>query len=245
MRGVVPRRKVTAMKQWFYTVNGELFGPMNEATLAQQCQEADNTERLLIWSDGMDDWAPAWMFLKLDDILHQESSPPVFSAFPETGGAWELEATGALPIAPLWKRSVAAVLDSILAVAVSFIAYFPIGVFLSIAGAPVEASMVVFVIAILVTPMLYFAGFECSDLHVILGKRFVSIIVTDDNGRRLTFSRSAKRYGWKFVSTLLLGAGFLAAILSDQRRTLHDKMAGTLVLDEKQSPRKPAPAIVT
>ena len=44
------------------------------------------------------------------------------------------------------------------------------------------------------------------------------------------FGRANRRYWAKLLSSLTLGIGFVMAIFTERRQTLHDRIAGTLVL---------------
>jgi uncharacterized RDD family membrane protein YckC len=57
----------------------------------------------------------------------------------------------------------------------------------------------------------------------------VGLYVTDDYGRRISFTRATGRFFAKFLSAILLGIGFLMVAFTDRRRGLHDMLAGTLV----------------
>jgi uncharacterized RDD family membrane protein YckC len=77
---------------------------------------------------------------------------------------------------------------------------------------------------------LYFALLESSGLQATLGKMTVGLYVTDEAGRRLTFSRATGRHFGKYISGVLLGIGFLMAGFTAKKQALHDMLAGTLVM---------------
>ena len=76
---------------------------------------------------------------------------------------------------------------------------------------------------------LYSALMECSKLQATLGKLAVGLMVTDNEGRRLTFLRATGRYFAKFISALVIGIGFLMVGWTERKQGLHDLIAGTLV----------------
>ena len=47
------------MKQWYCIVDGEQYGPIDEATLRNWAQQGRVQLSDLVWSEGMADWAPA------------------------------------------------------------------------------------------------------------------------------------------------------------------------------------------
>ena len=86
---------------------------------------------------------------------------------------------------------------------------------------------------------LYFALFESSIYQGTPGKKAMGLMVTDNNGSRLTFGRASGRYFAKLISGLTLGVGFLMALFTEKRQMLHDIIASCLVLDKKPGCRKP------
>ncbi|HYU35068.1 MAG TPA: protein kinase [Thermoanaerobaculia bacterium] len=80
---------------------------------------------------------------------------------------------------------------------------------------------------------IYFAGFESSARRGTPGKRMLGLRVTDLNGQRIGFGRATGRYFGKFFSMVILYIGFLMMIGDSRKQTLHDKMAGCLVLKQR------------
>lgn len=77
---------------------------------------------------------------------------------------------------------------------------------------------------------LYFALFEASPLRATPGKLVFRIVVCDNDGNRITFGRASLRFWLKLLTVLTLGVGYLTALFNDQRQTLHDILARTIVL---------------
>lgn len=77
---------------------------------------------------------------------------------------------------------------------------------------------------------LYEALMVSSSYQATLGKMAVGIIVTDMQGRRISFLRATGRYFGKFVSSMLMMIGYLIQPFTEKRQALHDMMAGCLVL---------------
>lgn len=77
---------------------------------------------------------------------------------------------------------------------------------------------------------LYFAIQESSEAQATIGKRILSIKVTDLDGNRISFWGGTKRYLAKIVSALIYGIGFLMAAFTQKKQALHDKIASTLVV---------------
>jgi uncharacterized RDD family membrane protein YckC len=75
----------------------------------------------------------------------------------------------------------------------------------------------------------YFGYFESSPSQATFGKQAMGIKVVDLNGNPLG-QGAWTRAGMRIVSSLIIGIGFLLAFFNDQKQTLHDKVAGSLVV---------------
>ena len=80
------------------------------------------------------------------------------------------------------------------------------------------------------TNWLYSAYFESGQNQATIGKQALGIMVTDVNGGRLTFSAASARYWGKIISGIILLIGYLMMLWDDRNQTLHDKMAGAVVI---------------
>src|ERR1051325_5071702 len=83
-------------------------------------------------------------------------------------------------------------------------------------------------------PWLYEAFMMSSEWQATVGKRAMSIVVTDIDGKRVSFARATGRDFAKYVWALLLGIGFIIAAFTARRQALHDMIAETLVLKRKR-----------
>ena len=79
---------------------------------------------------------------------------------------------------------------------------------------------------------LYAAAMESSDRQATLGKIAVGIKVTDMNGERISFGKATGRHFAKIISAIILLIGYIMAAFDAKKQALHDKMAGTLVLNK-------------
>ena len=76
----------------------------------------------------------------------------------------------------------------------------------------------------------YFAIMESSESQATVGKKILGLKVTDEFGQRMSFGRATGRYFSKYISSLILGIGYLMAAFTDRKQALHDKIASTLVI---------------
>ena len=84
----------------------------------------------------------------------------------------------------------------------------------------------------IVVAWLYEALQESSATQATLGKKLVGIKVTDLDGNRISFGRATGRHFGKILSFLTLFVGYLIQPFTEKRQTLHDMMAGCLVIKD-------------
>ena len=92
-------------------------------------------------------------------------------------------------------------------------------------------STIVRSVATGVVGIFYFALMESSLWQGSLGKLAMGLIVTDENGMRISGARAFGRYFAKFISMAIMGFGFLMAGWTAGKRALHDMIAGTYVIE--------------
>ncbi len=81
-----------------------------------------------------------------------------------------------------------------------------------------------------VVAWIYFAGQESSGWMATLGKRAMGLAVQGVDGRQLSFARASGRWLGRLLSGAFLGLGYFVAVFNDKHRTLHDLLAGTVVV---------------
>jgi uncharacterized RDD family membrane protein YckC len=79
---------------------------------------------------------------------------------------------------------------------------------------------------------LYHTLMESSRYQATLGKLALGSIVTDLNGRRISFARANGRFFGKFISGAIFNMGYLMAGFTEKKQALHDILAGTLVMQK-------------
>ncbi|MBQ7543222.1 MAG: RDD family protein [Clostridia bacterium] len=118
----------------------------------------------------------------------------------------------------LGKRIAACVVDALIINSVSAVLY-----------AVTEIWYVSFLSV--VVGFAYYTLFEGGEWHATPGKRLFGMQVVNANGFGIDYGTAAVRSLSRFLSGIFLGAGFWMALFSDNRQTLHDKLAGTFVVD--------------
>lgn len=139
--------------------------------------------------------------------------------------------------AGFWLRLVAAIIDNIVVGIIGMILAFIIGFWI---GSSVETerelteledvfTFIGFIISVMVG-WFYWALMEMSTKQATLGKMAVGIVVTDLEGRRISFLRATGRYFAKYISWLLLFIGFIMILFTEKKQGLHDILAGCFVV---------------
>jgi uncharacterized RDD family membrane protein YckC len=150
--------------------------------------------------------------------------------------------------AGFWLRFVAFIIDSIIIgcvrafVIVPILAAMGIGISQNMptnmddpgAMMPFIASMmalagVVSLISMVIT-VLYYAILESSNMQASIGKLALGLVVLDESGQKIDFSKALIRNLGKIVSSMILFIGFIMAGFTDKKQGLHDIIAKTIVV---------------
>lgn len=120
--------------------------------------------------------------------------------------------------AGFWSRFAALVIDAVI---------------LGVAGFVITAGTVgLAFVSIPVLPWVYEAVMLSSEKQATVGKLAMGIVVTDAEGRRISFIRATVRFLGKCVSLFVLGIGCLMAAFTKNKQALHDLMADTFVVNK-------------
>jgi uncharacterized RDD family membrane protein YckC len=125
------------------------------------------------------------------------------------------------------RRLVAYFIDSI----VLMLAMWPISAMMSANLTP-KGTIVLSIIgwAAMLLIFIAFSAMESSGVQATPGKMLLGIVVTDNDGQRLSFARALGRNFAKIISLLAFGIGFLLIALNARGQDLHDLLAGTFVV---------------
>jgi uncharacterized RDD family membrane protein YckC len=128
--------------------------------------------------------------------------------------------------AGFWRRLLAYLIDAVLLAGVeimiaSAVAVLAPGDFQALGNVvPVSAAI----------GWAYFGVMESSPAQATLGKIALGLFVADVQGDPITFRRALFRNLFKVLSTLFLFTGWLMAAFTPRKQSLHDLLAGTLVM---------------
>jgi uncharacterized RDD family membrane protein YckC len=165
-------------------------------------------------------------------------SPP-----PPPSPVWQSAPVSYVPPVPtvryggFWIRFIAALIDGILVGIVIWPVSLMIAAIIGVAGHTVSMpgigvhlvnGIVGFAFSACAS-WIYEAAMESSSKQATVGKMALGLIVTDLEGRRISFLRATGRHFAKFISTMILLIGYIMAGFTDRKQALHDMIAGTLV----------------
>lgn len=137
--------------------------------------------------------------------------------------------------AGFWKRVAAQIIDAIILNIVGTILGLIItgSSMYSIRGGGIAAGRVAgFEVVFVVIGWLYYTLLESSARQATVGKMALGIVVTDLQGKRISFGRANARFWGKIVSVVIIYVGFIMVAFTEKKQGLHDKMAETLVVNK-------------
>jgi uncharacterized RDD family membrane protein YckC len=144
----------------------------------------------------------------------------------------------ALPYAGFWLRFVALFLDALILygiiIGIGFLIITPMIALTAQSRGPIGPGVLVLPLlldaAMFVAAFLYFTLLESGKRQATWGKRAVGLIVTNEQGGRITYGQAVGRFFGKWVSAMIMYIGFMMAGWTVRKQALHDLMAGTLVM---------------
>lgn len=128
--------------------------------------------------------------------------------------------------ATLDKRIFAALIDGLI-ISVLPTAALPLG---GIAG---------MVFATMFGGVLYTVLMQGGSWHATLGQKAFNLCVVDEYGNGIDYAKALLRYLGSVLSVMIMYIGYLLALGSPEKQTLHDKLAGTFVVDTSVSYARP------
>jgi uncharacterized RDD family membrane protein YckC len=81
--------------------------------------------------------------------------------------------------------------------------------------------------------VLYYSIMESSNLQASVGKLALGLVVLDEGGQKLDFTKALVRNLCKVISWVIFGIGFIMAGFTDKKQGLHDIIAKTLVVKKQ------------
>jgi uncharacterized RDD family membrane protein YckC len=199
------------------TKNHQRMGPYTKEEVQSRLASGKLNANDLAWYEGLPAWVPVSVVV---------DNNPVSLDTPPLPSGW-IEPT----YAGFWKRCAAWILDMIILMIPILVIGGVIWLgFVSTGEISQNDFDIVAQILGIVAGWLYWSIMESSPLQATLGKLALGIKVTDSIGERLSFGRASGRHFGKFLSSLVLGIGWIMAGFTRHKQTLHDIVANCLVV---------------
>jgi uncharacterized RDD family membrane protein YckC len=228
---------------------GERHGPYQEDQIREWLRSGELSREDLGWYDGLADWQPLSVLFPQERPTPPPTPTPNIYAPPQAPLHTAAATVTAFDYAGFWQRFGAWIIDLIILTIPSMIAAYMLGgveaythfinQFQSNADMTkalhdyVEATESSTVASIVIT-YIYYTLFEASKWQATPGKLALRLRVTDLDGKRISFARSAARNVVRLMS-LVFGLipliCYLAVAWTQRKQGLHDMMASTLVLN--------------
>ena len=139
---------------------------------------------------------------------------------------------GALNYAGFWTRFGAIAIDGFILWIVNLILFIPLGIFMPTSNENPFATLSFMPLLMLLQyaiPAAYDTWFV-GKYGATPGKMACKIKVVVADGTPVTYSRALGRHFAKWLSSIIMGIGFIMAAFDDERRTLHDRICETRVV---------------
>jgi uncharacterized RDD family membrane protein YckC len=133
---------------------------------------------------------------------------------------------GGLQLAGIGKRFGAKFIDNLLVALIS--GAIQAGV---VAAYPQNSVMLIVAVVIRLALTFGYPIFFYGKWGQTLGKMAMKIKVVTPEGGPITYGKAAVRVLSEMLSGCILGIGYLMALWDDEKRALHDRLAGTRVVD--------------
>lgn len=229
--------------KWHYSHDGTQQGPVTEDEIKGMILAGSIKPSDLVWCDGMAGWEPVSSVAELMPQAPAEAVAASDATPSQVGDSHAVAAASmsayvedstlsqAVVYSGFWRRVAASLIDSVVLSVVGFILGVVLGIAM-VSGGTDDTEVVELtgnVVGIFLG-WLYYALMESSSKQATIGKMVMGIKVTDLEGNQISFARASGRHFGKIISSLILAIGYLMMLWTEKKQTLHDKMAGCLVV---------------
>lgn len=204
--------------KWYYYAHGKQ-GPFSQTAMQEKFNTGELKKETLINRDGVQGWFPAYDY---------EVFFPGFQRRRRKKYLFQAEE------ASIGRRAAAFMIDVLVLLALVIGTSYLFGVaYDALIGPPPEWAIFAASIVGVIAAWLYFAAMESSHYQATLGKLLVGIRVTSPTGARISFTQAAARAMGKVISTVLFGVGYVLAIFTRDRLSLHDMLSESRVVKRR------------
>ena len=231
---------------WYYANGGERQGPVDQIAFDRLAAEGVIQQSTLVWHEGLTEWQ---QYADAEPAMYcTECGKPFPTGFMlQYGASWVCANckprftqkiregalfASAIPYAGFWIRFGAHTIDGVIlgivGMAVNFLMMGaitlrrmdPVSMILSMGSA--YSAQLAFSAAYYSLLVWKYGGTP--------GKLALGLRIVRPDGSPLSLGLSIGRYAATLVTNFTMGIGYLMAAIDDERRTLHDRLAGTRVI---------------
>lgn len=236
---------------YYYAVNGNQTGPVGEEELRRLVSAGTIPATTPVWREGMADWQPFSVVLggagdgaavvectvchqtfPADQTIRYGSVNVCAGCKPRfMQGLREGATPGTMELAGIGQRFGAKILDNIILYVIQTVVNFAFVGSIT-PGTNQQAAMTAMGLMMAVNFGIAFA-YQIFFLHwkgQTPGKMALKIKVVTPEGGSLSWGKAIGRPFAEILSGCLLAIGYLMAIWDPEKRTLHDRLAGTRVI---------------
>lgn len=218
------------MAKWFMKRGDQEIGPGTEDQLRAAYSKGAISLDTLIRRDDSQQWIP----LKESSIISPENMNPFFA-----GGRSKQQSERDQGTKPLFHKDMfqekprysksrdvqyASIVDRFVAILID-------GFIIMIASVVTTRLGLFGFLLQIVIGLGYFAFFQ-HEWGYTIGRKLMGIHIETEDGERPELRVLIIRYFVANFSGLILGLGYLMAVFDDKARTLHDRIAGTVVVKD-------------
>ena len=239
---------------WYYAVNGQQAGPVEDAELQQLLASGALTPATLVWRPGMENWAPFSSLapaVPTETCAHCRRAVAASLTLPLAAGpicpackplVLQRVREGLAPLpsatrfAGFWIRFVARLIDNTITSIGGYVFQIPLLVVVARAekGGPNELSLILGLGALAVVMSLAVAGYYeawfITRKGATPGKMILGLKVVRARGGRIGWGLATGRFFAYMLSGLTLYVGYLMAAWDEEKRSLHDRICDTRVV---------------
>jgi uncharacterized RDD family membrane protein YckC len=242
---------------YYYVQDGERRGPIPRERLNQLVEEGTLPADVLIWSEGMSEWAPypgaqapeespslggltcsvCSRSFPMDDVIRIQGSTvcatckPTFMQRIREGAS----VPGAVEYGGFWLRFAAKFIDWLFFYVIQTALNFLL-VPLIISAGTNESAMILAMLLMLLASygvMFLYNTLFIGRFAATPGKMLCQLRVVTSEGGRVTYLRAFARSVAEVVSAAIMLIGYIIAAFDKEKRTLHDRMCDTRVIKRR------------
>lgn len=224
-------------KLWYYVdAQQQKIGPVASGVLKEAYQRGQLRPDSLVWHSELAQWQSLSDHAQTLGIVLSRFNANLLPDGREVKYANFFHRWAALMI-DQWVLSISCLLLVFsIATAIYFSAGFSFEKEPDTAAALAGFSVMAYLLLYMIASACYHISFESSKKQGSWGKQYLGLMVTTEQGERLSNGTATVRWFSAALSHLSQSIGFLIAAFTQKRQALHDFLAHTLVLEREASP---------